>query len=168
MNNQPTIPNVQPFNFAGFHWPRYLAHMACGPVALRKKWAGRKVCGEYYHAPRPEKAGTGRGFYLDSDGQPFTRWQWADEVDGVRINHTGWWTDEYGDSETIRGIVVSLPHGRFLAGWSMGEGMASTVDGYIYDSASDAAYAADSMAESAAEDEREYQEQQAQQLNETE
>jgi predicted GNAT superfamily acetyltransferase len=70
-------------------------------------------------------------------------------VDGVRIDHTGWFCDEYGTK--IRGIVVALPHGRFLAGWSMGEGMASTVDADLYDTAEDAAYAADSMAESAAD-----------------
>lgn len=156
VNQKPIIEGVAPFEFAGFQWPRYIARMACGPVALRKKWAGRKVCGEYYHAPRPEKAGTGKGFYLDSDGQPFTRWQWCDEVPDTRINHTGWFCDDYRHDK-IRGIVVSLPHGRFLAGWSMGEGMASTVDACLYDTAEDAAYAADSMAESAAEDEYEYQ-----------
>ncbi len=153
----PKIEGVTPFAFAGFTFPRFVARMACGPAALRKKWAGRKVCGEYFHAPSPEDAGTGRGFYLDSDGQPFTRWRWCDEVAGVRIDHTGWFTDDYGDSEKIRGIVVALPHGRFLAGWSMGEGMASSVDADLYDTAEDAAYAADSMAESAAEDEREHQ-----------
>jgi hypothetical protein len=148
------------FTFASFQWPRFVVRMACGPAALRKKWAGRKFCGEYYHAPRPENAGTGRSFYLNSDGQPFTRWQWCDEVPDVRIKHIGWFVDEYGDGDTIRGIVVALPHGRFLAGWSMGEGMASIIDADLYESAKDAAYAADSMAESAAEREREYQSQQ--------
>lgn len=161
--NTPTISGVTPFSFAGFTWPRYVARMAQGPAQLRKKWAVRKVCGEYYHAPRPETAGTGRGFYLESEGQPFTRWQWCDEVDGVRIDHTGWLTDEYGDGERIRGLVAALPHGRFLAGWSMGEGMASTVEADLYDTAKDAAYAADSMAERAAEDEREYQAEQEEQ-----
>jgi len=167
--NLPTIPGVDPFTFAGvdpftfagFQWPRYLASMACGPAALRKKWT-RRVVGEYYHAPRPHQAGTGRGFYLDSDGQPFTRWQWCDDVPGVSINHTGW-LDEYGDDK-IRGIVVSLPHGRFLAGWSMGEGMASTVDAALYTTAEAAAYAADCMAERAAEAEREYRAQQTEDL----
>lgn len=159
-----SIPGIDPFTFAGFQWPRHVARMACGPAALRKKWSVRKMCGEYYHAPHPESAGTGRGFYLDSDGQPFTRWQWCDDVEGVCIDHTGWFCDEYGDGGKIRGIVVSLSHGRFLAGWSMGEGMASSVDADIYASAEDAAYAADSMAERAAESEREYQEQQREAL----
>jgi hypothetical protein len=165
MNQTPQIPGVNPFTFAGFQWPRYVARMACGPAALRKKWAGRKFCGEYYHAPCPDTAGTGRRFfYLDSDDQTFTRWQWCDEVPGVRIGHTGWFCDEYGDYEKIRGIVVALPHGRFLAGWSMGKNMSSAVDTDLYDTAEDAAYVADSMAERAAEREREYQAQQTEEL----
>ena len=145
----------EPSTFAGFQWPRYIARMACGAAALRSKWAGRRLCGEYYHAPRPETAGTGRGFYLGSDGQPFTRWQWCDDA-YTSIGHTGWFTDEYGDK--IRGIVVSLPHGRFLAGWSMGEGMASTVDASpVFGNAIDAAIYADRLAELAAEREREHQ-----------
>lgn len=142
------------FTFAGFGWPRYVARMACGPAALRRKWAGRKVCGEYYHAPKPEEAGTGRGFYLDSDGQPFTRWKWADDV--VDLRHTGWFCDDFQDAK-IRGIVVYLPHGLYLAGWSMGEGMASSVDAILYDTPEAAARAADRMAEHVADCEREYQ-----------
>ena len=144
------------FQFAGFSWPRHVARMACGPAALRKKWAGRKFCGEYYHAPRPSDSGTGKGFYLESDGQPFTRWMWADDVDSS-IRHAGWFCDDYGDGEKIRGIVVRLPHGRFLAGWSMGESMSSIVDGRLFDDESAAARYADQLAESAADREREYQ-----------
>lgn len=144
------------FSFAGFTWPRYVARMAAGAAALRRKHSARRVCGEYYHAPRPEQAGTGRGFYLASDGQPFTRWRWADDAYSG-IGHTGWYTDAHGEGDRIRGIVVALPHGRFLAGWSMGEGMASTVEcAPVFGSAIDAAIYADRLAESAAEVEREY------------
>lgn len=144
------------FTFAGFTWPRDVARMACGPAALRRKWQGRRMCSEYYHAPRPESAGIGRGFYLESDGQPFTRWQWADDA-YASIGHRGWFTDDYCEDK-IRGIVISLPHGRFIAGWSMGEGMASSVDcSPVFGSAIDAAIYADRLAESAAESEREHQ-----------
>jgi hypothetical protein len=167
---KPLTPLTPEFTWAGFAWPRYVADMACGLDALRRKRDLRQHCGGYFHAPRPEKAGTGRGFYLGpqgrhGDGQPFRRWEWADEVSGVRIGHTGWFCDQHQDSK-IRGIVVSLPHGRFLAGWSMGENMASSVDGTVYNNAQDAAYAADSMAESAAEQEREYQERQEEEQEE--
>jgi hypothetical protein len=73
------------------------------------------------------------------------------------LNHTGWFADNFQD-QTIFGIVIFLPHGRFLAGWSMGEGRASSYDGEIYTDAEEAARAADSLAEDAAEAEREYQE----------
>lgn len=142
------------FTFAGFAWPRYVANMATLQTLYKKK-AQRQFTGGYYHAPKPNASG--RGFYLDDAGQPFTRWKWCDDVEGS-IRHTGWFTDEYGDGEKIRGIVVYLPHGRFMAGWSMGEGMASSVDADLYDDETAAAFAADSMAETAAEKEREYQE----------
>jgi len=147
-------PHVSRFIFAGFQWPRYVATLT--PLAqLRRQKETRKVCGGYYHAPVPNTH-NGRGFYLSDAGQPFTRWEWCDNIEGASIKHTGWWTDEHCDSK-IRGIVVRLPHGRFLAGWSMGESMASSIELDVYDDIIDAARAADSIAENAAEREREYQ-----------
>src|SRR5690606_19227724 len=82
-------------------------------------------------------------------------WQWCDEVD-TSIRHNGWFTDDQQD-ETIRGLVVRLPHGRMLAGWSMGEHMASEIDSTrVYDDEREAARAADALAERVAEREREY------------
>ena len=151
-------PHIQRFAFAGFQWPRYVATLT--PLSsLRKKRELRKVCGGYYHAPTPN-SNNGRGFYLSDAGQPFTRWEWADDVEGAHISHSGWWTDEYGDGERIRGIVVLLPHGRYMAGWSMGKGMASTIEPGVFDDIVDAARVADSIAENAADNEREYQAQQ--------
>lgn len=147
-------PHVQRFAFAGFQWPRYVATLT--PLSgLRKKREGRRFTGGYYHAPKPN-ANNGRGFYLDDAGQPFTRWQWADDVEGAHISHSGWFTDDYGDSEKIRGIVILLPHGRFMAGWSMGEGMASTIEPGVFDDIDDAARMADEHARVAADNEREY------------
>ena len=149
-----TDPHVQRFAFAGFQWPRYVATLT--PLSsLRKKRELRKVCGGYYHAPLPN-SNTGRGFYLSDAGQPFTRWEWCDDVD-TSIRHTGWFCDEYGDGDKIRGIVVLLPHGRYMAGWSMGKGMASTIEHGVFDDIVDAARVADSIAENAADNEREYQ-----------
>ena len=148
-------PHVQRFAFAGFQWPRYVATLT--PLSsLRKKREMRKLCGGYYHAPTPN-ANNGRGFYLSDAGQPFTRWQWCDDVDGASIRHTGWFCDEYGDGDKIRGIVILLPHGRYMAGWSMGKGMASTIEPGVFDDIVDAARVADSIAENAADNEREYQ-----------
>lgn len=145
------------FDFAGFSWPRYLATLPTGSKAARLERYKKPITGPYYHAPKPESAGRGKGFYLDSAGAPGLRWTWADEVEGSRIRHTGWFTDECEDS-IMRGVVFRLPKGRgFLAGWSMGEGMASAVEGEVFDDEIDCARAADSLAETLAEREREYQ-----------
>lgn len=148
------------FSFAGYNWPRRVAVLPQGPKAKRLERYKNPCTGGYYHAPRPvEGAHPGKGFYLDSDGMPGLRWAWCDEVEGVRIDHTGWFTDEFGDSETMRGVVWRLPHGRgFLAGWSMGEGMATSLDAHVYATEADAAHGANGLAESAADAEREYQE----------
>lgn len=151
------LPPVQ-FMFAGFNWPRYVATLPRGNMATRLQRKKNPVTGPYYHAPKPISGRhPGRGFYLDSDGAPGLRWSWCDAVDGARIDHTGWFTDEDGTGDKIRGVVFRLPRGRgFLAGWSMGTGMASEIDGTIYDDETTAAYAADSEAESVAENERDY------------
>ena len=163
------------FAFAGFTWPRYVATLESGPRARRIERRRNPSTGPYYHAPRPitrQHQQEGRGFYLDGHGgAPGLRWCWCDEVpaDWVcdvdpKIDHEGWFTDEFGD-EKFRGLVFKLPRNRgFLAGWSMGEGMASEVDATVYCVASDAAYAADSMAEAAAERQREFEEEERERI----
>lgn len=150
----PIDPTMPRFNFAGFTWPRYVATLT--PLSgLRKKRERRRFTGGYYHAPTPN-VNNGRGFYLDDAGQPFTRWQWCDDVEGAGIDHTGWWVDDYCDGK-MRGVVILLPHGRFIAGWSMGEHMASTIEPPLFDDIVEAARYADSCAELAVDNEREYQ-----------
>ena len=131
-------PHEVEFSFAGFNFPKYLWTLPRGSKAKRLEHARNPVCGPYYHAPKPD-SNNGASFYLESDGMPQLRWQWCDEV-LPSIRHTGWYLDEHGDSEKIRGIVMRLPRSRgFLAGWSMGEGIASAVEYDIYDDAQDAA-----------------------------
>lgn len=147
------------FYFASFVWPRYLATLPRGSKAKRLEQYKRPVCGLYMHAPKPENAGKGTGFYHESSCSPFRlRWEYCDEVSGARIRHTGWYADEFQDTK-IRGLVFRLPRSRgFLAGWTMGESMASGMDCDIYETELEAARAADSLAESVANKEREYQE----------
>lgn len=135
------LSNLQPrFAFAGFSWPRHVATLECGSLAARL--ADRKApfgCGNYYHAPSPNNT-AGRGFYLNSSGR----------AEGLRYETTGntWRAGE----DSFQGIVLRLPHGRgFLAGWTMGEGTASSLDYEIYEDIDDATRAADSLAESAAD-----------------
>lgn len=153
--------SVQSFAFAGFSFPRSVAQLVrpdyCGtPAPLTRTRHRFKVSTSYQTAPAPITRGARAesfSYYLDSDFAPDLRWQWCDDVSGARITHTGWFTDENGEGDKIRGLVLRLPHGRgFLAGWSMGEGMATTVERYRYDSEVDAAHAADSIADRASED----------------
>lgn len=41
----------------------------------------------------------------------------AHEVEGIRMNHTGYYADSNGDQGLIVPIVARLPHGRFLSGY---------------------------------------------------
>jgi hypothetical protein len=126
---------------------------------LAKRLASREYTGPYYWTP--SKPGTGRGFYQSSRGlacgdSTFSlRLELAnDHITGRVANTTAYWCDEDG-STTLTPIIARLPHGRgFLAGWTMGKGMAACVDADIHANPSDAAYAAHDMAECDAGKER--------------
>ena len=142
------------FSFAGFDFPKYVWTLPKGPWRKRLEHMRNPVTGGYYGSP-PVKA-SGTSFYLESDFMPDLRWKWCDEAYS-RIRHKGWFCDNYQE-ETIRGLVMRLPNNRgFIAGWSMGKGMSSYVDYDVFLDEVDAAQCADSMAENAAEREREYQ-----------
>jgi hypothetical protein len=101
--------------------------------------------------------GQGRGYYArDDQGTPGdSTFSLRSCERPARVN--GWYCDAFQD-QTITACVLRLPHNRgFLAGWTMGKGMASSVDFEIYQEEQDAWRAADSMAENAADKEREYQ-----------
>lgn len=152
------------FTFAGFTFPRYIPLLPKGDFKKRLERNKRPVVGPYYHQPAPLKAGdNGKSFYLESDFMPGLRWSWCDEIPGdwdenecpPNIKHTGWFID-MDQLETVRGIVFKLPGNRgFLAGWSMGEGMASGIESFIYSDINSAGYAADSIAEHIADSNRE-------------
>lgn len=150
------------FQFASFTFPKYVFTLPPKSQAKRLENYRKQVTGDYFHAPAPimgRQSDRAHGFYLESDGMPRLRWQWCDEVKGARINHRGWYSDDFGDNDLIRGVVFRLPKSRgYLIGWSMGEGMASCLEYDIFDDEQDAARSADRLAEIVAEREREYQE----------
>ena len=76
----------------------------------------------------------------------------ADEV--IRLRHTGWFTDTEG-SETATGIVARLPHGRFISGYRWTSNGERVYFPEVFTDEDEAARAADSHAESFAEDARE-------------
>lgn len=85
--------------------------------------------------------------------------RYADEI--VRLGHTGWYADnDCGSIDgTIRGIVESLPHGRFLEGYECSEtGERVLFLDCIYEDEKEAARGADHEAARIAEIEREYRE----------
>lgn len=154
------------FQWAGFTFPRHIVELPSGTRRERMQAAREnKACGPYYHAPKPITGGVhpGRGGYHSRAGiNGLRRVEYADDISGAGIHHTGWFCDEFGD-QTIRGIVVRLTHGRMLAGWSIGEGMCAAIDcdeiftDEIFTDEIEAARRADGLAESAADAEREYQ-----------
>lgn len=127
--------------------------------------ARHRSCGHYYFDPQPNAVGRhGVGGYLKngelSEGSTarlrvypandFLRYSRLSNISGY------YYDDDY--SETMQPIVARLPQSRgFLAGWTMGEGMATQLGGYIYADIEGAARAAHGEAEQAAESEREYQ-----------
>ncbi len=85
----------------------------------------------------------------------------ADKLAPRSVQHTGWYTDDDGQMETLRGIVFRLPHSRgLIAGYADPHN-----DGAAFvelrltdkDDETGAAHAADRIAELAAEEERDYQ-----------
>lgn len=152
--------------FAGFTYPKFLGDLRRGSLVDRlAEFKARKLRGQSFDMltgyrsgdPIPSGKPDGCFFYLESDLSPVLRWQYCDKVQDARIDHTGWFSDEYGDGDKIRGIVVRLNHNRgFIPGWTMGEGMCTELDCDIRESEIDCAYAADRLAERVAEKNREY------------
>ena len=139
------------FQFAGFSFPRYIPELK-----LDRKPGGR-LYSVYYTSPIPLTGGkhNEHAFYLGDMGSP-NRYKFCDDIATKTIKHTGWYCDEY-QSDTIRGLVVLLSHGRYLAGWTMGKGMASAICcDTMYTDELTAALDADTIARLEAEKELEY------------
>ena len=87
-------------------------------------------------------------------GAAFPREEYADECcQGIR--HKGWFTDA-DCAMKARGIVVRLPHEKFIAGYEWDDNGERVYFPEIFDSETDAAHQADGHAESFADDCREH------------
>ena len=106
---------------------------------------------------RPRRQDDGGWWIEGPDDVPARRIGYSDELSrGIR--HDGWFVDEF-QNETYRGIVYLLPHRRgYLAGYQASCSGGVFLEFINEDSDAAAAYCADSIAENAAEHEREYQE----------
>lgn len=89
-------------------------------------------------------------------GPYFPRERFADECNGGP-DHCGWYADSEGYN-VIRGVVVALPHGRYLAGYYQSDNGERVYCPDIFDDERAAARFADIKAKNLAESEREYSE----------
>lgn len=89
------------------------------------------------------------------DAGTFTRQEWADEIEGAGVRHSGWFMDAEC-CDTVRGVVVALPRGRFLSGYHMTQNGEFVYMPAIYESAREAAQQADHAARLAADEAQEY------------
>jgi hypothetical protein len=79
----------------------------------------------------------------------------AHEVEGVRMNHTGYYADSNQDQGSIVPIVARLSHGRFLSGYRWDEtGEYTVFTSTVFDDESEAARDADHEADKRAEEMR--------------
>lgn len=91
----------------------------------------------------------------------------------VRLSHTGWFVSDVNQDETTNGVVIDLPHGRFLAAVSdpylfdekTMNGPVALEKGKYYRDEEEAAHAADHLAEKFAEQAREFEEEQRENLD---
>lgn len=169
------LPPLTPeFSFAGFRFPRYIVdlpenyvrwdlqssylpemfalHVENVKNILRKRLS-HTPCGPYYHAPIPNRPSRmGIGFYMASSSVAVGAYTMGDGCIDLRIEEAGGGYSHNDGHTSFSGIVARLPKGRgFLAGWTMGEGMLSCLDGTIYADEYDARCAAKNEAEHACE-----------------
>ena len=92
----------------------------------------------------------GASVWYAHEGAQFPREEYADECyRGIR--HKGWFTDTY-EKETARGLVVKLPHGRFIAAYEESANYERVYFPELFADETDAARAADGHAERFAEE----------------
>lgn len=89
------------------------------------------------------------------DGAQFRNERFASDI-LPRMRYTGWFGDTENQEKLYRGIVASLPHGRFLAGYLAEDNDERVYYPELFDSEDEAARTSDEHARVAAECEDEY------------
>lgn len=130
--------------------------------AANGKWARPMTWRDVRFATLRSDGGSNQGFndktpvwYFHS-GPQFRNEKFCDEVDGVRINHKGWFTDGEFCEDTSRGIIGSLPHGKFIAGYFLSMNGERVYFPELFDDETDAANMADEHARIIGEEESEH------------
>lgn len=92
---------------------------------------------------------------LYSFSESFRREQFVDEIKNSHIKHTGWFCDLY-QNEKCRGLVVALPHCKFLSGYELSDNGERVYFLDVFNDERDAIRNADREAESYSEVAREH------------
>lgn len=141
--------------------------------SIAKRKESRKFCGPYRWRPN-SKPGNGIGFYMASNGLAMDEHGSPlrlrlEMVGGSRYygRPSEYAFNEFGGS--YRPIIARLPSGRgFLAGATMGEGMSSFLDGFVYQEEEEARYAAHEEARIAALGQEEFEQEENERFAEEE
>lgn len=117
------------------------------PDSMAQDWRGARAWnfknGESAHGVLSQGM-NGRDPVWSQHGGEYFRNE-RDAADIALLSHTGWYSNT-DLSEKVVGIVASLPHGRFIAGYRWTSNGERCYYGHIFDNESDAAHMADEHA----------------------
>lgn len=151
-------------SFAGFTLPRLRGINAEKRAPLARRLADFRTFSRMYGRPMFSPCGPYQCRQFATDDELSFYQDDSATMPGLRYE-TGR-AFAYDDCEPLAAFVFRLPHGRgFLAGWSMGDGMAAMVSRDIIADERDAMRRAESMADAAALRESEYQERERERVN---
>lgn len=122
-------------------------------------WRDVRHCGLHNHREARRElspaGGEGTPRWYCHAGPAFEREIFVDESGDVRMDHAGWFADTW-QHNVIRGLIVRLPHGRFLVGHYEKDNGERVYYSELYDDERTAVYRADRLAQRVAEEQMEY------------
>lgn len=124
------------------------------PPSLAIDWRGARRYGfgtwAAAYCDLSQGANAGAAIWYSHTGEHFRNEEFCDQYDDSPVKHRGWYSDADG-TETMRGIVGLLSHGRFVAGYHSSGNDERVYFGAVYSDIDDAMRAADAHAEQYAE-----------------
>jgi hypothetical protein len=116
-------------SFASLPLPRYISTDIGKGISKLARQNRYKFTSGYRTGDKPRINPSKTFFYLNSVFSPALR---MEEFQAYRLE----------DDTIINALVARLPHERFLAGWTMGEGMASELHYKVFEGKEEALFAA--------------------------
>lgn len=102
------------------------------------------------HAELSQGSNGKKSVWYCHTGPQFRNEIYADQLEGSRIEHEGWYADD-DCNEKVRGIVAKLSHGRYLAGYKLSDSGERVYFDQVFLDNEDASIHADHEAEKCAE-----------------